>query len=134
MRARNEPEEETLTTDVVMLGGFSRYASMVFVAQPDVKGAQDLKGKIVGIQRPGRVGRHIEQGLTREGLAPFIGTADIELLGIPGAGKRIQVLYELGRERLKACLAILGPRGVQAQTVACPIQIRQGERAELIRP
>jgi ABC-type nitrate/sulfonate/bicarbonate transport system substrate-binding protein len=26
---------------------------MVFVARPDVKGAQDLKGKIVGIQRPG---------------------------------------------------------------------------------
>lgn len=39
--------------DVVMLGGFSRYASMVFVARPDVKGAQDLKGKIIGIQRPG---------------------------------------------------------------------------------
>ena len=39
--------------DVVMLGGFSRYATMVFVARPDVKGAQDLKGKIIGIQRPG---------------------------------------------------------------------------------
>jgi ABC-type nitrate/sulfonate/bicarbonate transport system substrate-binding protein len=39
--------------DVVMLGGFSRYASMVFVARPDIKGAQDLKGRIVGIQRPG---------------------------------------------------------------------------------
>jgi ABC-type nitrate/sulfonate/bicarbonate transport system substrate-binding protein len=39
--------------DVVMLGGFSRYASMVFVSRPDVKGALDLKGKIVGIQRPG---------------------------------------------------------------------------------
>ena len=39
--------------DVVMLGGFSRYASMVFVARPEVKGAQDLKGKIVSIQRPG---------------------------------------------------------------------------------
>ena len=39
--------------DVAMLGGFSRYASMVFVARPDVKGAADLKGKIVGIQRPG---------------------------------------------------------------------------------
>ena len=34
-------------------GGFSRYASMVVVAWPDVKSAQDLKGKIVGIQRPG---------------------------------------------------------------------------------
>jgi ABC-type nitrate/sulfonate/bicarbonate transport system substrate-binding protein len=39
--------------DVVMLGGFSRYASMVFVARPDVRGPKDLKGKIVGIQRPG---------------------------------------------------------------------------------
>jgi NitT/TauT family transport system substrate-binding protein len=39
--------------DVVMLGGFSRYASMVFVSRPDIKDARDLKGKIVGIQRPG---------------------------------------------------------------------------------
>jgi NitT/TauT family transport system substrate-binding protein len=39
--------------DVVMLGGFSRYASMVFVSRPEIKNAQDLKGKIVGIQRPG---------------------------------------------------------------------------------
>ena len=39
--------------DIVMLGGFSRYATMVFVARPDIKSAQDLKGKIVGIQRPG---------------------------------------------------------------------------------
>jgi NitT/TauT family transport system substrate-binding protein len=39
--------------DVVMLGGFSRYASMVFVSRPEIKAARDLKGKIVGIQRPG---------------------------------------------------------------------------------
>jgi ABC-type nitrate/sulfonate/bicarbonate transport system substrate-binding protein len=39
--------------DVVMLGGFSRYASMVLVARPEVRSAQDLKGKIIGIQRPG---------------------------------------------------------------------------------
>lgn len=39
--------------DVVMLGGFSRYASMVFVARPEIKGPGDLKGKIIGIQRPG---------------------------------------------------------------------------------
>lgn len=39
--------------DVVMLGGFSRYASMVLVARPEIKNAQDLRGKIVGIQRPG---------------------------------------------------------------------------------
>jgi ABC-type nitrate/sulfonate/bicarbonate transport system substrate-binding protein len=36
-----------------MVGGFSRYATMVLVARPDIKNAQDLKGKIVGIQRPG---------------------------------------------------------------------------------
>jgi NitT/TauT family transport system substrate-binding protein len=39
--------------DVVMLGGFSRYASMAFVSRPEIKDAQDLKGKIIGIQRPG---------------------------------------------------------------------------------
>ena len=39
--------------DIVMLGGFSRYASMVLVARPEIKSPQDLKGKIVGIQRPG---------------------------------------------------------------------------------
>lgn len=39
--------------DVVMLGGFSRYASMVLVARPEIRTAEDLKGKIVGIQRPG---------------------------------------------------------------------------------
>jgi len=41
------------TRDVVMVGGFSRYASMVLVARPEIKSAHDLKGKIVGIQRPG---------------------------------------------------------------------------------
>jgi len=39
--------------DVVLLGGFSRYASMVFVARPEIRNSRDLKGKIVGIQRPG---------------------------------------------------------------------------------
>ena len=39
--------------DIVMLGGFSRYATMVFVSRPDIKSAQDLRGKIIGIQRPG---------------------------------------------------------------------------------
>lgn len=39
--------------DVVMLGGFSRYASMVLVARPEIRSAPDLKGKVVGIQRPG---------------------------------------------------------------------------------
>jgi NitT/TauT family transport system substrate-binding protein len=43
----------TQNRDIVMLGGFSRYATMVLVARPEIKSAQDLKGKIVGIQRPG---------------------------------------------------------------------------------
>lgn len=43
----------TQNRDIVMLDGFSRYATMVLVARPEIKSAQDLKGKIVGIQRPG---------------------------------------------------------------------------------
>ena len=39
--------------DVVMLGGFSRYATMVLVARPEIRSARDLKGKILGLQRPG---------------------------------------------------------------------------------
>ena len=39
--------------DVVMLGGFSRYATMVLVARPEIRNPKDLKGKVVGLQRPG---------------------------------------------------------------------------------
>jgi NitT/TauT family transport system substrate-binding protein len=39
--------------DVVMLGGFSRYATMVLVARPEIRTSRDLKGKILGLQRPG---------------------------------------------------------------------------------
>jgi len=39
--------------DVVMLGGFSRYASMVLVSRPEIRTAKELKGKVIGIQRPG---------------------------------------------------------------------------------
>ena len=39
--------------DVVMLGGFTRYASMFFVSRPETAGAKELRGKIVGLQRPG---------------------------------------------------------------------------------
>src|SRR5262249_3862869 len=88
----------------------------------------------IGIKRPGRVGRHIEQRLTREGMAPFMDTAGIEFLRIPGTGKLVEILHELGREWLKACLAILGPRSVQVQTMTCPIQMSQGERAEFVGP
>ncbi|HEU4339969.1 MAG TPA: ABC transporter substrate-binding protein [Candidatus Binatia bacterium] len=39
--------------EVVMLGGLTRYASMVLVARPEVRGAKDLAGGIIGLQRPG---------------------------------------------------------------------------------
>ena len=39
--------------DVVMLGGFSRYATMVLVARPEIRSPADLKGKVFGLQRPG---------------------------------------------------------------------------------
>ncbi|HEX2386683.1 MAG TPA: ABC transporter substrate-binding protein [Candidatus Binatia bacterium] len=39
--------------DLVMLAGFTRYASMYFVTRPEIKNAGDLRGKIIGLQRPG---------------------------------------------------------------------------------
>lgn len=39
--------------DLVMLAGFTRYASMYLVARPEISTANDLRGKIVGLQRPG---------------------------------------------------------------------------------
>ena len=43
----------SVQSDVVMLGGFTRYASMFFVSRPEIPGAKELRGKIVGLQRPG---------------------------------------------------------------------------------
>ena len=39
--------------DLVMLAGFTRYASMYLVSRPEISTANDLRGKIVGLQRPG---------------------------------------------------------------------------------
>jgi ABC-type nitrate/sulfonate/bicarbonate transport system substrate-binding protein len=39
--------------DVVMLGGLTRYASMTLVSRPEIRSAKELKGGIVGLQRPG---------------------------------------------------------------------------------
>jgi NitT/TauT family transport system substrate-binding protein len=39
--------------DFVMLAGFTRYASMTLVARPEIAAANDLRGKIIGLQRPG---------------------------------------------------------------------------------
>jgi ABC-type nitrate/sulfonate/bicarbonate transport system substrate-binding protein len=57
--------------DVVMLGGFSRYATMTLVARPEIKTARDLKGKIFGIQRPGDAyEKNARVGLRHLGLDP----------------------------------------------------------------
>ena len=39
--------------EVVMLGGLTRYASMTLVSRPEIRGAKELKGGIIGLQRPG---------------------------------------------------------------------------------
>ena len=39
--------------DLVILAGFTRYASMYLVARPEILKANDLRGKIIGLQRPG---------------------------------------------------------------------------------
>ena len=71
--------------DIVMLGGFSLYASMVLVARPEIKSPQDLKGKIVGIQRPGdayekslRFGlRHLGLDADKDVTMLALGTNDV---------------------------------------------------------
>jgi NitT/TauT family transport system substrate-binding protein len=39
--------------DIVMLGGLTRYASMTLVSRPEIRGAKELRGGIIGLQRPG---------------------------------------------------------------------------------
>jgi NitT/TauT family transport system substrate-binding protein len=39
--------------EVVMLGGLTRYASMMLVSRPEIRNAKDLMGGIIGLQRPG---------------------------------------------------------------------------------
>lgn len=57
--------------DVVMLGGFSRYATMTLVARPEIRMARDLKGKIFGFQRPGDAyEKNARIGLRHLGLDP----------------------------------------------------------------
>ena len=39
--------------DVVMLGAFGRYATMTLISGPDIRTAEALRGKLIGLQRPG---------------------------------------------------------------------------------
>ena len=59
-------------------------------------------------------------------MAPFMDTAGIEILGIPGTlANPYKSSTSWAGSVLKARLAILGPRGVQAQTMTYPIQMSQ---------
>jgi len=71
--------------DVVMLGGFSRYATMTLVARPEIRTARELKGKIFGIQRPGdayeknaRIGlRHLGLDADKDVTLLSLGTNEV---------------------------------------------------------
>ncbi len=58
--------------DPVMLGGFSTgFTGTTFVSRPDIRTAKDLRGKIVGVQRPGdAVERNARFALQHLGLDP----------------------------------------------------------------
>jgi NitT/TauT family transport system substrate-binding protein len=43
----------TRSPDVVMLGGLTRYASMILASRPEIRSAKDLVGSVIGLQRPG---------------------------------------------------------------------------------
>lgn len=64
--------------DVVMLGGLTRYASMSLVARPEIRGAKELAGTIVGLQRPGDAyEKNARSALQHLGLNP---DKDVKLL------------------------------------------------------
>ena len=39
--------------DVVMLGAFGRYATMTLISRSEIRTAEELRGKTIGLQRPG---------------------------------------------------------------------------------
>jgi NitT/TauT family transport system substrate-binding protein len=39
-------------SDVAMLGGLTRYASMTLIARPEIRSGKDLIGGVIGLQRP----------------------------------------------------------------------------------
>ncbi len=71
--------------DVVMLGGFTRYATMSLVSRPEITTPNDLKGKIIGLQRPGDAyEKNVRFALRELGLDPdkdvkylFLGSNEI---------------------------------------------------------
>jgi NitT/TauT family transport system substrate-binding protein len=68
--------------DLVMLAGFTRYASMTLVTRPEIKSGGDLRGKIIGLQRPGDAyEKNARVALRHLGLDP---DKDVKMLYVGG--------------------------------------------------
>ncbi len=76
--------------DVVILAGFTRYASMSLVSRPEISTANDLRGKIIGLQRPGDAyEKNARFALRHLGLDPdkdvkflYLGSNEVMWLGL----------------------------------------------------
>ncbi|MGH7773191.1 MAG: ABC transporter substrate-binding protein [Candidatus Binatia bacterium] len=57
--------------DLVMLGGFTRYIAQSLISRPEIPTVKELRGKIVGVQRPGDgIERNARFALRHLGLNP----------------------------------------------------------------
>lgn len=98
--------------DPVILGGFStRFTGTTLVSRPEIRDAKDLRGKIVGVQRPGdAVERNARFALRHLGLNP---DKDVKLIYF-GSNEVLWSALETNR----ASAAILSPpRTVLARKV-----------------
>ncbi|HXK26762.1 MAG TPA: ABC transporter substrate-binding protein [Candidatus Binatia bacterium] len=98
--------------DPVILGGFStRFTGTTLVSRPEIRSAKDLRGKIVGVQRPGdAVERNARFALRHLGLNP---DKDVKLIYF-GSNEVLWSALETNR----ASAAILSPpRTVLARKV-----------------
>jgi ABC-type nitrate/sulfonate/bicarbonate transport system substrate-binding protein len=72
-------------SEVVMLGGLTRYASMSLVSRPEIRTAKELAGAVVGLQRPGDAyEKNARSALQHLGLNPdrdvkflYLGTNEV---------------------------------------------------------
>ena len=89
--------------DPVILGGFStRFTGTTLVSRPEIRSAKDLRGKIVGVQRPGdAVERNARFALRHLGLDP---DKDVKLIYF-GSNEVLWSALETNR----ASAAILSP-------------------------
>jgi NitT/TauT family transport system substrate-binding protein len=89
--------------DPVILGGFStRFTGTTLVSRPEIRSAKDLRGKIVGVQRPGdAVERNARFALRHLGLDP---NKDVNIIYF-GSNEVLWSALETNR----AAAAILSP-------------------------